>query len=580
MLRLTSQDHLTFAYTPEGYISSMCEAKKRTTYWTYTLGGKIQSKTKPDGSVILYEYNSQGNLIRMGSREFRYDALGRLIQGSGFKRELDPFGNILKEELGTGLILESLYDDWDRPIQRILPDGSQIYYKYEGPFLKSVSRIDQKGSERYTHYYEKYDLKGNVILESSLFTTSYTYDKIGRKVYQENPYFEEALQYDLAGNLIQKGDNRFLYDDASQLISEEGKYNAAYDQHYNCVQKNGEIIQIDELNQQKDLQYDIRGNLVKLGFIYDEFDQLIQTDMEQHVYDALGRRLSSGPVSYFYIEDEEIGSFENGKIKELKILGHTGAIAIEINKKAYVPIVDIQNTIRKLVDWDKKEIVFVNSCDAFGRGLSEEIPYAYMGKRYDPCSRLVYFGKRFYDPSLARWLTPDPLGAIDHSNLYQYVFNNPFKYYDPNGEFVLAIPLIFLGAELALPAITACITAITYSAAAGAVVYGGYKAIEVINKNTNVYAPDRPLPNNPDGKHIPDTDAPHTQLGTKQGSKGKYPQAREFDENGNPVRDIDFTDHSRPEKHPNPHQHQHIENKTGGTPKRSKNPKPVTGWKY
>jgi hypothetical protein len=50
------------------------------------------------------------------------------------------------------------------------------------------------------------------------------------------------------------------------------------------------------------------------------------------------------------------------------------------------------------------------------------------------------------------------------------------------------------------------------------------------------------LPNTPDGVHVPDTDAAHTQLGTKKGSKGTYPQAREFDEHGNPVRDIDFTE--------------------------------------
>ena len=55
---------------------------------------------------------------------------------------------------------------------------------------------------------------------------------------------------------------------------------------------------------------------------------------------------------------------------------------------------------------------------------------------------------------------------------------------------------------------------------------------------------------------------------------------REFDQHGNPVRDIDFTDHDRPQKHPNPHQHEHLPNPTGGTPERSKNPEPVTGWNY
>ena len=92
--------------------------------------------------------------------------------------------------------------------------------------------------------------------------------------------------------------------------------------------------------------------------------------------------------------------------------------------------------------------------------------------------------------------------------------------------------------------------------------------------------PDRPLPNTPYGVHVPDTDAPHTQLGTQEGRKGKHPQAREFDEHGNPVRDIDFTDHGRPQNHPNPHQHEHLPNSTGGTPERSKHPEPVKGFNY
>lgn len=86
------------------------------------------------------------------------------------------------------------------------------------------------------------------------------------------------------------------------------------------------------------------------------------------------------------------------------------------------------------------------------QGLAEDIPYAYVGKRYDASSGLVYFGKRFYDPSLGRWLTPDPLGAVDHSNLYQYVFNNPLRYYDPNGEslggYLLGLGEILLGGTI------------------------------------------------------------------------------------------------------------------------------------
>jgi hypothetical protein len=75
------------------------------------------------------------------------------------------------------------------------------------------------------------------------------------------------------------------------------------------------------------------------------------------------------------------------------------------------------------------------------------------------------------------------------------------------------------------------------------------------------------------GQPKPDPEAEgtsHTQLGTKKGSEGDYKQVREFDKEGKPVRDIDFTDHGRPQNHPKVHQHKYESNPTGGTMKRGK----------
>lgn len=83
--------------------------------------------------------------------------------------------------------------------------------------------------------------------------------------------------------------------------------------------------------------------------------------------------------------------------------------------------------------------------------------------------------------------------------------------------------------------------------------------------NPNGYAPDRPLPREKKtGNPLPETDAPHTQLGKRTSrTRGEtYRQAREFGEGGKHIRDVDFTDHGRPSDHPNPHQHR-LEKETG-----------------
>ncbi|MCE5318685.1 MAG: RHS repeat-associated core domain-containing protein [Parachlamydia sp.] len=70
--------------------------------------------------------------------------------------------------------------------------------------------------------------------------------------------------------------------------------------------------------------------------------------------------------------------------------------------------------------------------DAFGRQKlstsSPKNPWRFCSKRSD--EGFVFFGWRFYDPSLKRWLTPDPAGFADGSNLYAYVRNSPLNRLD------------------------------------------------------------------------------------------------------------------------------------------------------
>jgi len=75
--------------------------------------------------------------------------------------------------------------------------------------------------------------------------------------------------------------------------------------------------------------------------------------------------------------------------------------------------------------------------DAFGNLTSSSGTttnnYQFQTKELHPKSNLVYFGARWYNPAIGRWLTPDPLGIIDGPNLYIYLNNNPLNDIDPWG---------------------------------------------------------------------------------------------------------------------------------------------------
>jgi len=56
----------------------------------------------------------------------------------------------------------------------------------------------------------------------------------------------------------------------------------------------------------------------------------------------------------------------------------------------------------------------------------------YSGKERD-ATGLYYYGYRYYQPWVGRWLSADPAGTVDGLNLFQMVKGNPGSYIDDNG---------------------------------------------------------------------------------------------------------------------------------------------------
>ena len=74
------------------------------------------------------------------------------------------------------------------------------------------------------------------------------------------------------------------------------------------------------------------------------------------------------------------------------------------------------------------------------------IPFRFTSKELDKETGLYYYGARYYEPKVSRWMSADPAGfalvnpnrggysVIEATNWYAYVANNPVKYVDPTGE--------------------------------------------------------------------------------------------------------------------------------------------------
>lgn len=651
---LTTQA-IQWTYDPCHRVKKMTRAldtpDARTTEWTYHPGGNTATKTLPDNITLSYTYDPLNNLKSISSSDnqlshtFTYNRLGHLLSASDelnnltIKREVDEHGNILSEEFPNGIQIKKTYDLLHRPLSLSLPDGGEVIYSYDPLFLREVKRLSPTGKVLYEHTYDSYDESGYLLTEhlADHSTLNYETDTKGLLTQISGRYSEEC-QYDSIGNLISQTINgtkkEFAYDALSQLTSEpDNTY--CFDSMYNKVQENENSYQFNALNEQlpthQPIAYDQRGNLTSKSshtYHYDPLNCLIEAEVDSkkivYGYDPLGRKISKATADNreFYLHDgkEEIGVLsDKGEIKQLKILGRK-AVALELQGNAYAPLIDTQGNIRSLIDLASKTQAAAYDYTAFGKQnlLSNKVfnPWQYASKRYDPDLGLIDFGKRHYDPQLGRWLSTDPAGFIDSHNLYQFNFNNPYRYFDPDGRF--AIPFVFplfwgffgttaAGATVVAIEITTA-EVVVAALVTATVVYGmdraGKHLEETINsppttskknpddeeekppkrrfgryqeeenkkqKVVDTYAPDRPLPTDKHG-HVPDVnDASHTQLAKRKGGKGDYPQAREWkyeDGKMKKVRDIDFTDHGHPDKHRPPHQHRWEENTTGGSYKR------------
>jgi len=102
------------------------------------------------------------------------------------------------------------------------------------------------------------------------------------------------------------------------------------------------------------------------------------------------------------------------------------------NGKTYYYHTDNLGSVRKVSD-ENGDVVFSIDYYPFGEKFSKEgygSNYEYTGKEFDD-SGLNYYGARYYDSNLGRFITSDPLQ--DGLNWYSYVGNNPMNRIDPSG---------------------------------------------------------------------------------------------------------------------------------------------------
>jgi len=65
-------------------------------------------------------------------------------------------------------------------------------------------------------------------------------------------------------------------------------------------------------------------------------------------------------------------------------------------------------------------------------------PYTYTGREYDTETGLYFYRARYFDPSIGRFISEDPIGFGGGINFYGYVGGNSLNFIDPFGYQLMA----------------------------------------------------------------------------------------------------------------------------------------------
>lgn len=475
-----------FHYNADGDLCELQRPDGTTLTYTYDPLGRISHRTGPHLDD-RYTYDPNDNIIAVyslsGTTTRSYDNNNRLISetlGNGLRLgyRYDCQGRRTRLILPDHSSVAYTFDAGHlRTVTRLTSEQTPLYtHHYISYDLDGNKLLEQ--------------------LPGSAGTRTTTYDPLGRiTAITTSPFSQSDLTYDPAGNLTHYTldqrrdfvpaidfdgnpttfstrdtlDANFTYDDLQQLTSEDGVASHTYthDSLHNRIVQDDQPWTVDPLNQltsthNETLTYDPQGCLTSrpnTTYTYDALNRLITVETPTHratyTYDIFDRRLSkqihirqvdtwhlSTHHRYLFDNRMEIGAVDaNDSLLEFRALGigHGAeigaAISIELSSTPYIPIHDHRGSVTTLLDLSGHTQTTYRYT-AYGQCQTQDTanPYRFCSKRHDPETHLTNFGRRYYDPSLGRWLTPDPKGYEESSNLYVYCLNAPLSRLDLWGE--------------------------------------------------------------------------------------------------------------------------------------------------
>lgn len=417
----------TYTYERRGKPASVTRVIGSATYGTtyaYDGNGNRRTVTLPSARTLTYTYDYADRPASVKSSTTTYVSAATYL----------PFGPLTSLSFGNGTTQTRSYSKRYLPAEIKLVNGtatlSDVSYTENGPGY--ITAATDNLNAAYTRRYSYGGNAGNMLTEADTGSTLWTIAQ-----------YTDTYADNLGSQNIPHHNYGFTYDSNPQLMSV-----------FNSDTNSSYAVAHDPVGNQTAFgthtySYTSRGLLGSgdgIAYAYDGFGQRVSSTLSSQTRESLydidrhlqsESALSSTSIAYDYIwfgslpvAQEDVGGSTHWTATDA--LGApflqttaTGALYWQADYEPFGGVYSLRTSdVHQPLRYPGQEAEEFNLTDGpNGHGL------------------LFYNGARWYQPSVARYTQPDPVGFEANAfNLYAYAFNNPVAYNDPSGT--TAIPLL------------------------------------------------------------------------------------------------------------------------------------------
>jgi RHS repeat-associated protein len=468
-----------YSYTPDGQLSVVTDGNNHTTNYSYDADGRSTGWTQTGGNSLTRTYDPAGNLAsatdgRGKTTTISYDGLNRPsvvrygVSGASASSSVsygyDAVNRLTSMQDSADGSTSIGYDDFGEPTTVNTPQGT-ISYSYDAAGRRTGMTV--AGGTPISYGYTAADALASVSQGST--TANYGYDTDGRLSSIALPGATQSYAYDAAGQLSSIGYTSgsttlgsldYSYDPVGRVVGESGSWArlalpAAMTASYNAA---NEASTVNGAAQ----NYDDAGNLTSDGtnsYSWNDRGQLGSvtgpSGTESYAYGPTGIRTSvtSGGSSTSYLWDlsgNQVAELTGGSVSatELTGLGVDRTLVRTDANGSRSQLTDRLGSVLATTDATgavKSQFGYTPFGEQAASGESVAGAPGFTGRTASAATGLQYNRDRYYNPTLGRFISQDPIGQNGGLNTYAYAGGDPVNVTDPSGDAGVLAAAIALG---------------------------------------------------------------------------------------------------------------------------------------